>query len=195
MIHLRLLAVGGVVALLLWAMEDKAWIEAIRPLLFPLFSIGTIFAVASFEAQDRLARTSALFGCTLLAAFAPGLLLTLASPFRDVSALAPFWLFLAGLVYACVVLTVLGWLFLGAAYAGVSLCRDEMKGRPWTDAFFFALLTVLFAVVWFTDAGLDFRSVHRLGWGTLTYLYAGSAVLGGLTGWLFYRLTGYPVSR
>ena len=48
---------------------------------------------------------------------------------------------------------------------------------------------------WFTDAGVDFRSVQRLGWGTLSFLYAGSAVLGGLIGWLFYRLTGYPVSR
>ena len=195
MIYLRLLAVGLVVALLLWAMEDKDWIEAIRPLLFPLFSIGTIFAVASFEAQDRLVRTGALFGCTLLAAFAPGLLLTLAGLVREVSALPTFWLFLSSLVYACVVLTVLGWLFLGAAYAGVSLCRDWMKGRPRTDAFFFAMLTVLFALVWFTDLGLDFRAAQRLGWGTLSFLYAGSAVLGGLIGWLFYRLTGYPVSR
>lgn len=195
MIYLRLLAVGLVVALLLWAMEDRRWIEAIRPLLFPLFSLGVIFAVASFEAQDRLVRTGALFGCTLLAAFAPGVLLTLASLVRDVSALPPGWLFLAGFVYACVVLTMLGWLFLGAAYAGVSLCRDWIRGRPRTDAFFFAMLTVLFAVVWFTDAGVDFRSVQRLGWGTLSFLYAGSAALGGLIGWLFYRLTGYPVSR
>ena len=195
MIWLRLLAVAGVVALLLWAMEGKRWIEAIRPLLFPLFSIITTFAVASFEAQDRLVRTGALFGCTLLAAIAPGLLLTLASFFRDVSAFGPLLLFFAGLTFGFVLLAVLGWLFLGAAYAGVSLCRDWMKGRPWTDAFLFALLTGLFAWVWFTDAGVDFDPLHRLGWATLTFLYAGSLGLGGLIGWLFYRLTGYPVSR
>ena len=195
MIYLRLAAVGGVVALLLWAMEDKAWIEAIRPLLFPLFSLVTVFAVASFEAQDRLVRTSALFGCVLLAALAPGLLLVIADLFRDVSSFGPILLFFAAVTFAFVLLSVLGWLFLGAAYAGVSLCRDWMKGRPWTDAFLFAMLGLLFAWVWFTDAGIDFDPLQPVGWLTLTFLYTGSAGLGGLVGWLFYRLTGYPVAR
>jgi hypothetical protein len=37
--------------------------------------------------------------------------------------------------------------------------------------------------------------MQRLGPFILTMLFALSTLFGGLVGWLFYRLTGYPVSR
>jgi len=194
MIYLRLTAVGGVVALLLWAMHDRRWIEAIA-FLFPMFSIASAIAIGGFEAQDRLVRTGSLLGCTLLAAMAPSLPLALARLVRDVSGLGPVWLFLAGMLYAFSLLAMLGWLFLPAAYAGVSLCRDWLKGRPRTDAFLFGMLALLFAWVWFSDVYGAFPGLHRLGWATLSFLYVSSGGLGALIGWLFYRLTGYPVSR
>jgi uncharacterized membrane protein (GlpM family) len=194
MIYLRLLAAGGVVALLLWGMEDKRWIQGID-FLFPFFTLAAAAAVASFEAQDGLRRTGALLLSTCLAAFAPGVVLTLAAFFRDVATIDPLWIFLGGFVYALSLLIMLVWLFLPAAYAGVSLIRDWMYGRPATDAFLWALMTVLFASVWFTDVYGGFPTLKRLGPATIAFLFAGSAGLGGLIGWLFYRLTGYPMTR
>jgi len=193
-IYLRLLAVGGVVALLLWAMEDKRWIEAVN-FLFPFFSLAAAGAVGSFEAQDGLRRTGALLLCTCLAAFAPGVALTVLELFRDVAEVGPVWVFLGGLVYALTLLAMLVWLFLPAAYAGVSLIRDWIYGRPATDAFLWGLVGVLFASIWFTGVYGPFPALGPLGPASLAFLFAGSAGLGGLIGWLFYRLTGYPVTR
>ena len=194
MIFLRIAAVGGLVALLLWAMEDRRWIEAID-FLFPFFSIGAAGAIASFEAQDGLRRPAILLLLITLTAFAPGVALTLVSLVREVSTLGPGWLLLGGLLYSLTLMAMLGWLFIPAAYVGASLCRDWGRMRPWSDAALFALLGLLFASVWFTDVYGEFPVLGRLGPLTLTLLFGLSALFGGLTGWLFDRLTGYPLSR
>ena len=194
MIFLRIAAVGGVVALLLLAMEDRRWLEAID-FLFPFFSIAAAGATASFEAQDGLRRPTILLLLTTLTAFTPGVALTLVSWIRDISELGAGWLFLGGMLYALTLMAMLGWLFIPAAYIGASLCRDWGRLRPWSDAVLFALLAVLFASVWFTDVYGEFPVLGRLGPLTLTLLFSLSAVFGGLTGWLFDRLTGYPLSR
>ena len=195
MIFLRLLAVGGVVALLLWAMEDRGWITAIS-FLFPFFTFAAAAAIGSFEAQDGIQRSAALLGLTAAAAFAPGLMLTLADTVRTVSHLSsPLWVFGAGLGYAVSVLVMLGWLVLPAIYGGASLCRDWMRQRPASDMALWALMTTLFAAVWFSDVHGGFWALSPLGWFTTAFLYGGSAAIGAGLGWLFHRWTGYPSAR
>lgn len=194
MIFLRIAAVGGVVALLLWAMEDRGWIEAID-FLFPFFSIGAAGAIASFEAQDGLRRPAILLLLTTLTAFAPGVAATLVAIFQEISIWPTSAMFFGGMLYALTLMAMLGWLFVPANYVGASLCRDWMRQRPWSDIVLWGLMGLLFATVWFTDVYGGFPVLQRLGPLTLTLLFALSGLFGGLTGWLFYRLTGYPVSR
>lgn len=181
-------------ALLLWGMEDKGWIAAIS-FLFPFFTLAAAGAIASFEAADGIRRSALLLTFTFLAAAAPGVMLTLADSFRAAHQLTPFWLFLAGLVYALSLVVMLGWLFLPALYGGVSLIRDWMRQRPWSDMVLWSLITVLFAAVWFSDVYGAIPGLGRLGWFTTGFLYLGSAGIGAGLGWLFHRWTGYPVTR
>ena len=194
MIFLRIAAVGGVVALLLWAMEGRRWIEAID-FLFPFFSIGAAGAIASFEAQDGLRRPAILLSLITLTAFAPGIAVVLVDRGRDITEAGPVLLTLGGMLYALTLMAMLGWLFIPAAYVGASLCRDWGRLRPWSDAALFSLLAVLFAAVWFTEVYGEFPVLGRLGPFTLVVLFSLSAIFGGLIGWLFERLTGYPLAR
>ena len=194
MIFLRLAAVGGVVALLLWGMEDRGWIEAID-FLFPFFSIGAAGAIASFEAQDGLRRPAILLLLVTFTAMIPGVAVTVVDWVRDISGVGQPWLLLGGMLYALTLMAMLGWLFVPAAYIGASLCRDWGRARPWSDGFLFALLAVLFASVWFTDVYGEFPVLGHVGPFSLFLLFTLSALFGGLTGWLFDRLTGYPLAR
>jgi hypothetical protein len=194
MIFLRIAAVGGVVALLLWAMEDRRWISAID-FLFPFFSIGAAGAIASFEAQDGLRRPAILLLLATLTVFSSGVALWILSFFREVSPWPPAGLFFGGLLYSLTLMAMLGWLFVPAVYVGASLCRDWLYNRPWSDMALWSLMAVLFASVWFTDVYGPLPVLERLGWLTLTLLFSFSALFGAGIGWLFYRLTGYPLSR
>lgn len=179
-----------VLGLLLWGQDaTRRWWDDIDFLL-PTASLAAVWCVNVWEERDGLRRPAYLLLMAWLAAFTPGLALAMQNWLAGDPTLLRFVIALfSAMGRTFSFLGQVGWLFLPALYAGVSLCRLKHRVRPRTDIGFWAVLTALLApawpqFVWGVEPTLD----------QLVIATAISLVVGALLGWLFSR-SGYPPAR
>ncbi len=189
---LSLCLVGAAFATLLWLQDlTRRWSEPVD-FLFVIASLAAVWAVNAFEERDRLANPYAFLFTAWFAAFVPGFVLALIDWSGDPTLLRLALLLLSAIGRTFSLLAQVGWCFIPALYAGVSLCRAKHRVRPWTDLWLWSLLTTLLAWAWMLFA-------PPLGTGEplpeqLLVLYPASAAFGVLIGWRFAK-TGFPLAR